>query len=399
MKKQILSIWLSVILVIGMMAVNLPTVMASNSLNDEQTFESIDYQKTSAIRVNINGQLVNFEVNPQIVDGRTLVPMRIIFETFGLSVDWDNGTKSAQGTSADILIKFTIGSNKALVNNQEKTLDVPASIINGRTMIPLRFLSENMDYNVVWVGTSNLILISESDIIEWRYEGHEAASPYKEYEVKYINGVKTTEKRYTGTNWTNNIMKTVDYTWEYPLGLYTWEYSLKIPERAYEIYKSIDRDDIYGYTYYISEESDDEYLANLTQVFINTAEENDFDEIDTIYLIISFVQHLNYLPDAETTGYEEYPKFPLETLYDKGGDCEDSSILLASLLNELGYGAVLICFDDHMGVGIKGDESLPGYYFEDYGINYYYIETTDIGWEIGEMPEEYIYKSAQILYY
>jgi len=399
MKKQILSILLSLVLATGMMAANIPTVMAADSLNNEQMFENIDYQKTSAIRVNIDGRQIVFDVNPLIVDGRTLVPMRRIFETFGLSVDWDNVTRSAQGTSSNISIKFTIGSNKALINNQEKTLDVPASIINGRTMIPLRFLAENMDYNVIWVGPSNLILISQSDIVEWRFEGHEADSPYKEYEVKYINGVKTSEKRYTGINWTNNAIKTVDFRWEYPLGWYEWEFSLEIPVIAYDIYKSIDRDEIYGYTYYVSEESDDEYLANLTQVFINTSEENDFNDVDTIYMIISFVQHLNYLPDAENTGYDEYPKFPLETLYDKGGDCEDSSILLASLLNELGYGAVLLRFDDHMGVGIKGEESLPGYYFEDDGINYYYIETTDVGWEIGEMPEEYINKSAQILYY
>jgi hypothetical protein len=125
-----------------------------------QLFDRIDYQEAANIRVMIDGRQLVFDVNPQIVNGRTLVPMRNIFEALGLTVNWDAATRTAQGTSADSSISFLIGSSKALVNNQEKSLDVPASIIDGRTMIPLRFLSENMGYNVEWVESSRLILIS-----------------------------------------------------------------------------------------------------------------------------------------------------------------------------------------------------------------------------------------------
>lgn len=386
-------------MLVALMAPTIPTAMAASLLGTSQLPDNIDYRKSSSIRVFIDGKQTIFDVDPQIVDGRTLVPFRAIFEMLGLAVNWDSASQTAKGTSAENAISFVIGSNRAIVNNQEKSLDTPASVINGRTMIPLRFLSESLGYNVVWVGSSNLILISKSGIVEWRFEGHESSAPYKEYEVKYLDGVKTTETRYTGTNWMPVGTKTVHYAWEYPMGVYDWTYSLEIPVAAYEMYKSIDRDEIYGYAAYVSEESDDEYLAALTKVFVNTAEENDFDELDTVYLIISFVQHLDYLSDADTTGYDDYPKFPLETLYDKGGDCEDTSILLASLLKELGYGAVLIQFDDHMAVGIKGEDSLPGYYFESYGVKYYYIETTATGWEIGEMPEDYQDQKAQILHF
>lgn len=67
-------------------------------------------------------------------------------------------------------------------------------------MIPLRFLSENMGYNLVWNSDSNIILLSQSNIIEWRYGGYEKVAPYKEYEFKYYNGSKTDEMRYTGQN-------------------------------------------------------------------------------------------------------------------------------------------------------------------------------------------------------
>jgi len=166
----------------------------------ENTFAEIDYQKSDEIRVIIDGKQLAFDVSPQVVDNRTLVPMRTIFEAFGLTVTWDEGTNTVTGKSDETVITLTIGSNKATLNGQERILDVPATVIAGRTMIPLRFLSESMQYKVVWIGASNLILISKTDIIEWRYTGFEATAPYKEYETKWINGVPTVQTRYNGKN-------------------------------------------------------------------------------------------------------------------------------------------------------------------------------------------------------
>lgn len=200
MKGRFVSAMLSIALLIGIMSLQLPAEGAQDVVKSTQLFENIDYQKSANIRVIIDGKLLVFDVNPQLVDGRTLVPMRNIFEALGLKVNWDAVTETAIGTNADNTFLFVIGSNKVMVNNQEKSLDVPASIIDGRTMIPLRFLSENMGYHVVWIESSNLILIGKSDIIEWRYEGFEEIPPYKEFEYKYVNGVKGIETRYTGKN-------------------------------------------------------------------------------------------------------------------------------------------------------------------------------------------------------
>ncbi|MDD2954557.1 MAG: hypothetical protein PHC95_15640 [Parabacteroides sp.] len=192
----------------------------------------------------------------------------------------------------------------------------------------------------------------------------------------------------------DSTVKTVFYKWEYPVGIIDWSFSLKIPSEAYKAYRSVDRNYIFGYTEYITEPSDDEYLSELAQMFVKNTAKHELSEWDTVNMIISFVQNLDYISD----GYDEYPKYPLETLYDKGGDCEDTSILLASLLKELGYGCALIMFDDHMGVGIFGGDSVDGYYFEKYGHKLFYIETTAPGWQIGEMPEDYIGQSALIIF-
>jgi hypothetical protein len=187
----------------------------------------------------------------------------------------------------------------------------------------------------------------------------------------------------------------VNYQWNY--GKSSWTYGLKIPRSAYNYYKMVDRMQVKDYSYYVTDSTDDEYLAALAEKFREAAEKEDYSDLDMVKNIIFFVQNLNYVDDKVGTGYDEYPKFPLETLADEGGDCEDSAILLASLLRELGFGTVLVQFPDHMGVGVRGEPSIPGSYYEVDGIRYYYVETTSSGWGIGDIPEEMKDQPAKIL--
>jgi len=126
------------------------------------------------------------------------------------------------------------------------------------------------------------------------------------------------------------------------------------------------------------------------------AHEAGFSEYETVEFAASFVQSLPYTDDSITTPYDEYPRYPVETLVDGGGDCEDTSILLASLIDKMGYGVVLIELPDHCAVGVKGGENVDGTYWEYKGSKYYYTETTNEGWEIGELPKEYENTPAHI---
>ena len=138
---------------------------------------------TSPIKVLIEGKNVIFDTKPQIISGRTLVPMRAIFEALGLTVSWDNVNMIASGTNSEYALKFKIGSNKATVNGKSLSLDVAASQIGGRTMIPLRFLSENMGYNVVWDAGSNIISISKSSLTGDAELDYKAKCQMIEYKV------------------------------------------------------------------------------------------------------------------------------------------------------------------------------------------------------------------------
>ena len=80
----------------------------------------------------------------------------------------------------------------------------------------------------------------------------------------------------------------------------------------------------------------------------------------------------------------------LETLFEKTGDCEDSAMLLASIIEEMGYGTALLHYPGkHLAVGILGDSTMTGTYYSFNVRNYFYTEPTATGWKIGQVPNEY----------
>lgn len=110
--------------------------------------------------------------------------------------------------------------------------------------------------------------------------------------------------------------------------------------------------------------------------------------------IITFVHDLDYVYD-HTLGFNEYPKYPVETLVEATGDCEDTSILMASLLRGAGYGVVLLNPPGHMAVGVKCSYDYG--YVTYNGNKYCYIETTSHhDWQVGEMPSSYQNASFKI---
>ena len=103
-----------------------------------------------AIELYVDTNKIESDTPPTIIDGRTLVPVRAIFEAIGATVDWDAATSTATGIKGDTTVIIQIDNNTAYVNGEAKTLDVPAQLINGRTMVPARFVSESIGCDVTW---------------------------------------------------------------------------------------------------------------------------------------------------------------------------------------------------------------------------------------------------------
>ena len=113
-----------------------------------------------------------------------------------------------------------------------------------------------------------------------------------------------------------------------------------------------------------------------------------------VNFVLAFVQHLPYVPDKEMTKHDEFFKHALETLVERGGDCEDTSVLSASILNGMGFELVLIWPKGHIAIGVKGNFS--GYYYPYKRSAYYFCETTGRGWKLGDLPPD-IPKYANVI--
>jgi len=115
-----------------------------------------------AIRVFVNGAALRFDVAPTVVGGRTLVPLRAIFEALGAEVTWNQETQSATASWDGGTLELPVGKAVARLGGQERSLDVPAQLIGGRTMVPLRFIGEALGAQVGWYGQSSVITINKA---------------------------------------------------------------------------------------------------------------------------------------------------------------------------------------------------------------------------------------------
>jgi hypothetical protein len=186
------------------------------------------------------------------------------------------------------------------------------------------------------------------------------------------------------------------FEWDYDNQHWTW--TLNIPTILYDAYQEVpestrDANGLEGYGFLTT--TKDTYVKMLAEKLNETATNEGYGSFDQVSFVLAFVQSLPYTSDSVTTGYDNYPRFPVETLVDDGGDCEDTAILFATITLILGYGTVYINPEGHLAVGVLGD-NLDGSYYTYNDKTYYYCETTGDGWTIGELPAEWADETAHI---
>lgn len=118
------------------------------------------------IRVTLDGQEIVFDVPPQIIDERTLVPMRAIFEALGADVEWNGELQQIIADTQNKHIEMFIGTDVMNITKSGNTfmdtvkLDVPPQIIDGRTLVPVRAVSESLDCKVDWDSVNRTVIIT-----------------------------------------------------------------------------------------------------------------------------------------------------------------------------------------------------------------------------------------------
>lgn len=127
----------------------------------ETEFGTINDLTQDEIRVFIDGRQVNFpDVKPYIKNGRTLVPVRFVSEEMGAKVSWNNAKREVIIEKNGKKIALRTGSRDVYVNGARMIIDVPAELKNGRTMVPLRFISEAFGADVKWLDTEREVIIT-----------------------------------------------------------------------------------------------------------------------------------------------------------------------------------------------------------------------------------------------
>ncbi len=177
MKKKLISLLFITLITVGVFSYN---ILAQENVS-----------------VYINGTKILFDVDPQIINGRTMVPMRTIFEKLGAKVDWEQNTQTITGTKEDTIIIMQIDNNELKVNNKTTILDVAPTIINSRTLVPVRAVAESLGVDVIWNGDIQVVSI------------HENKSNIEYVQLYDTNGIqnnveKSLVKEYESLGWSDN---------------------------------------------------------------------------------------------------------------------------------------------------------------------------------------------------
>lgn len=204
-------------------------------------------------------------------------------------------------------------------------------------------------------------------IYVWGIEGHTAPD---------IDGAETYESEFS-----------------YQLGGETHRLSSEIPRGLVDYYESRPRNNR-DWGRYVSDPHDKLAMMSTAGIFRQKGD-TPWEQVNHA---MRFVQSLEYTRDEISAGRSQYTAYPIETMETTEGDCEDTTLLLASLLDALNIGSVIfdIPEEQHMALGVLGEESISGSSIEYRDESYYYAETTALGWEFGEAPEDMIGANVEI---
>ena len=145
--RKFISILLSLLLILNTLTTVFAVVTAITLQVDSNT-------------INIGSRSVTIDTAPVIIDGRTLIPVRGVSEAMGGNVNCNNDTKTVTITLGSNKVEMTIDSKTAYFNNKAQILDVAPVVLNGRTMLPARFIAESFGFDVNWDNDTKTISIT-----------------------------------------------------------------------------------------------------------------------------------------------------------------------------------------------------------------------------------------------
>ena len=124
------------------------------------SLSAVTVSADESIKVILDGKQLQFDVPPQTIEWRTMVPMRVIFEELGAEVYWEDSTQTITAYKGSTTIVMQIGNKMLTKDGQQIEMDVPPLEIDGRTLVPVRAISESLGCNVSWIEDTQTVQIT-----------------------------------------------------------------------------------------------------------------------------------------------------------------------------------------------------------------------------------------------
>ena len=144
-------------------------------------------QAAKAITITVDGVQLKTDQPPAMIQGRVMLPLRAIFEALGASVNWDSKSQTVTGFKEDTTVVLKMKSKVATINGKSVTLDVPAQILRGRTMVPVRFVSEALGQDVDWNSVNQTVTIQSDTPSNPNIPGNISIAPASHVSVRDVN--------------------------------------------------------------------------------------------------------------------------------------------------------------------------------------------------------------------
>ena len=174
--------------------INFPTSVKKLTMDE---YMNLIMPKMNVVTVRVNGEDITFEdpeALPKIMNNRTMLAARAFYEKIGAKVDWNGKARTVTVSKDKDKIVLTIGSNKALVNGKEVALDSAATIVNDKTYIPVRFVSEAFGYKVKYDANEGMPIVDIFNITE-KELADQLQELEKEENYKMIASMKSTGQK------------------------------------------------------------------------------------------------------------------------------------------------------------------------------------------------------------
>jgi len=183
-------------------------------------------------------------------------------------------------------------------------------------------------------------------------------------------------------------------SWTFPEDGSSWSFSFEVSSSEYSADQQLTRNEVSPSEYSKYVTASEATIVEIADYLLQQSDARNYSDYQKTWLALSFVQATTYESDPASKGVEEYPRYPVETLVDGVGDCEDTAALFVSIARAMGYPSVMLYIyaifgsgSNHMGTAVAGSAMPAGSSSIAYnGITYYYCETTSVGWEPGELP-------------